>query len=74
MQAVLSAFPERTGGYSALSGCLTLASAAAGSAVVGILLQSMARTVTMVCGLTFVAGTAILSAGTRQPIPVESEN
>ena len=63
MRAGLAAFPERAGTSSALFGALTLGASAAGSAILGGLLQRGERDLFLLGISTVVAGFLILASG-----------
>ena len=60
MKAGLSAFPDRVGTASALFGCLTLGATAAGSALIGSLLQRSPQDIGLLAVYTFASGFLIL--------------
>jgi DHA1 family bicyclomycin/chloramphenicol resistance-like MFS transporter len=60
MKAGLSAFPDRVGTASALFGCLTLGATAAGSALLGTLMERSMQDIFVLGICTFAAGSLIL--------------
>ena len=74
MRAGLSSFPNRVGASSALLGCLTLGSTAAGSAVIGAMLRQTPRDILSMGAFSFVLAALALSFGLfcRKPLSSDS--